>query len=174
VRVSPSADRRFFVHERQKQGRAQRYPTPVDDPLVKSPDNFAYFLLRGQVLDRFRQQFDLFAQPQRGGQELLGRHALSAQVVPQPGLAVICLSAVRKGLTGAGQIIEGTPLRRLVDLLVNPRGEADPWRLALCHMEWFPLYPGGLAGQRAHGTRQVSSTAWQVLAVLKRCAADLA
>jgi hypothetical protein len=83
-----------------------------------------------QVLDRPGEPFGLLAQPQRGGQQLVGRYALAAQVVLQPRVGP---AAAGERLARAGQVIEGTPLGRLADLLVDPRGEADfPW-FALCH-----------------------------------------
>jgi hypothetical protein len=139
VLVSPSAEHYFFIDERQEQGRTQRYPTPVHDLFVKPSDDLAYLLFRAEVLDCCGQPFDLLAQLQRGGQELLGRHALAAQVLSQP---VICFCAVRKRFAGPGQIIEGTSLRRLINSLVNPRGKADPWRLTLCHTDEFSSLPG--------------------------------
>ena len=80
----------------------------------------AYGLLGAQVMDLCGQPFGFLAQSQRGGQEPLGRHALPAQVVPQPGLAGIRFAPVRERLTGPGQIIEHTSFFRLHDLLINP------------------------------------------------------
>ena len=58
-----------------------------------------------------------------------------AQVVPQPGLAVAGLRPAGNRLARTGQAVEGTPLRRLVDLLVNPRGETGLRRLAFGHAD---------------------------------------
>ena len=49
-------------------------------------DDLADLLLGAQVRYRRGEPFDLLAQPQRDGQELLAGHALAAQVVTQPGL----------------------------------------------------------------------------------------
>ena len=131
--ASPFADHYFFIHQWHKYGRAQRGPAPIHDSPVEILDGITYLLLRVQVLHIFGQPFDFLTQLQRRRQELLCRHALSAQVVPQPGLAVIRFAPVRDRLTRAGQIIEYTSFLRLNDLLVYPRGEAHPWRLTLCH-----------------------------------------
>jgi len=130
--VPPRADEHLGVHEAQVYRRALGYPAPLKDAPVELGGRVADLLLAAQVLDLLGQPFDLLAQLQRGRQELRGRHALPVQVIPQPGLAV--LFALGKRPAGAGEIIEGTPLCRLVDLPVDPRGEADPWRLALCHV----------------------------------------
>jgi hypothetical protein len=86
-------------------------------------------LLGPQVLDGRGQPFDLLAQPQRGRQQLVAGHALTAQVVLEPGIG----PAPPGDRLARGQIVEGTPLGRLADLLIDPRGEGDfPW-FALCH-----------------------------------------
>jgi hypothetical protein len=125
VRVVPSADQAFPVQQREEYGRAGRDPAPLDDAAVEVGDDGADLLLAAQVLERLGQAFGLLAQLERGGQEIVGGHALAAQVVPQPGLGGISLSPLGQRLARARQIVEGPPLRRLVDLPVDPRGEAE-------------------------------------------------
>ena len=143
MRVPPRVDERVRVQEGEEQRRAHRDPAPLEDPPVETGGDLADLLLAAQVPDRLGQPLDLLAQPQRGRQEFLGGHALAAQIIPQPGLAVVCAWPFGKRLARAGQVIEGAPLRRLVDLLVDPRGEAHLGRFALCHpfLRYFP-FPG--------------------------------
>jgi hypothetical protein len=131
--LSPPADHFFLIDQRHEYGRAQRDTSPFHDALVKLGDRVTDLLLGAQVTDALAEPCDLLAQLQRGRQELIDPHALLAQLVTQPGQAVIRFSAVRKRLAGAGQVFEGPPLRRLLNLLVNPRGKAHPRRFALGH-----------------------------------------
>ena len=138
MRVAPSADQAFRVQEREEYGRAGRDPAPLDDAAVDIRDNGADLLLAAQVLDRLGQAFGLLAQLERGRQELVGGDALATQVVPKPGLGGIGLGPLGQRLTRARQIVEGPPLGRLVDLSVDPLGEAEVWWLAFGH-GWTPF-----------------------------------
>jgi hypothetical protein len=133
VPLAPFADQHVPIHERQEQRRAGRDPAPLDDPAVEVRDDVADVLLAGQLLDRRGQLFDLLAQQQRGGQHLVGRHALAAQVVPQPGLGGVLVGPLGQRLTRARQVIEGPPLLGLADLPVDPRGEAEVRWFAFGH-----------------------------------------
>jgi hypothetical protein len=133
ARVSPPGDHRLLVDQSHVHRRPGGKPTPLRDLPVQALDHLADLLLGPQVLDGRGQPFDLLAQPQRGGQQFVAGHAFAAQVVLQPRVGP---AAAGERLARAGQVIEGTPLSRLADLLVDPRGEADfPW-FALCHQ--FP------------------------------------
>ena len=163
----PAFDELVRVHEREEQRRAHRDPAPLEDPPVEAGGDVTDLLLAAQTLDRLGQPFDLLAQLQRGGQQRLGRHALPAQVIPQPGLGGVFLAPPGKRFTRAGEVVEGAPFRRLVDLLVDPRGEAHlgrfarrwlgPWRLVLCHpfLRYF-RFPG-----RARRVRPRRSGRWE-------------
>jgi hypothetical protein len=133
VPLAPFADQHVPVQERQEQRRAGRDPAPLDDAPVEVRDDVADLLLTAQFLDRGGQLLDLLAQLERGGQERLARHALAAQVVAQPGLGGIFVGPFGQRLTRARQVVEGPSLRRLVDLPVDPRGEAELRWLALGH-----------------------------------------
>jgi hypothetical protein len=122
------------VDEPQGNRRALGNPAPLDYLPVDFRGDVADLLLAAQFVDRLGQPLDLLAQPQRGRQQLLGRYALAAQVVPEPALAVIVVRPPGQGLTRAWKVVESTPLRGLVDLLVDPRGEAHVGRLAFGHV----------------------------------------
>src|SRR5580700_971971 len=139
-RVPPPGHHGCLVDKRQVHRRALRDPAPRQDPPVKARDDLAHLLLRTQILHRLGQPLDLLAQPERGGQELFGRHALPPQVIPQPGLAIVGLGPLGKRLARTRQVIEGTALCRLIDPLVDPGGEADLWRLAFYHADG-PSWP---------------------------------
>jgi len=98
---------------------------------VEAPDDLADLVLGVQVTDRRGEPFGLLAQPQRDGQQLVGGHALTPQVILQPGLSPAAPAGDR--LARPWQVIEGTPVGRLGDLLVDPRDEADLSRFALSH-----------------------------------------
>jgi hypothetical protein len=140
MRVVPSADQAFRVQEREEYGRPGGDPAPLDDAAVEVRDDGADLLLATQILDRLGQAFNLLAQLERGGQDLVGGHALAAQVIPQPGLGGIGLGPPGQRLARARQIVEGSPLGRLVDLPVDPRGEAEVRWLAFGH-GWIPPPP---------------------------------
>jgi hypothetical protein len=72
VPLAPLAEQQVPVHQRQEQGRAGRDPAPFDDPAVEVRDDVADLLLAAQVLDRRGQLLDFLAQPERGGQHLVG------------------------------------------------------------------------------------------------------
>jgi hypothetical protein len=120
VRLAPPGDHGLGVHQRHEDGRAKRYPAPGHDPPVEVPGDVADLLLAGQAGGGFGQCLDLLAQLQRRGQELVGRHALPAQVIAQPGLTVVGFSPLGQRLAGARQVVECSPLLRLADLLVDP------------------------------------------------------
>jgi hypothetical protein len=141
LRGSPAFQHVVQVDKGDEDGRADRDAPPLKDPPVEVADDLTDVVLRahvadGPVADRLGQSLDLPAQPQRGGQELLGGHSLAPCVVAQPCLAVVRV-AIRlelKRLARPGQVVEHPALFGLSDLLVDPRGEAHPLRLALCHL----------------------------------------
>jgi hypothetical protein len=120
VRLAPPGDHGLGVRERHEDGRAQRDPAPGRDPLVEFPGGVADLLFGGHAGGVFGQPLDLPAQLQRGGQELVGRPALPAHVLAQPGLTVVGFPAPGQRLSGARQVVEGPSLLRLADLLVDP------------------------------------------------------
>jgi len=128
--VPPPCDHGFLVDQPQVHRRSGGDPAPLQDAPVEAADDLADLRLGVQVPDRLGEPLDFLAQPQRSGQHFLGGHALAAQVVLQPGVGP---SSARDRLARPGQVVEGTPLGRLGDLLVDPRGEGDfPW-FALSH-----------------------------------------
>jgi hypothetical protein len=120
VRLAPPGDHGLGVHQRHEDGRAHRDPAPCHDPPVEFPGHVADLLLGRHAGGGFGQPLDLLAQLQRGGQEFVGRHALPAQVLAQPGLTVVGFPPLGQRLAGARQVVEGSPLLRLADLLVDP------------------------------------------------------
>jgi hypothetical protein len=137
MRVPPPGDHRVLVNQTKVYRRAVGDPAPLRDPPVEALDHRTDLVLGAQVLDRLGQPLDLLAQPQRGWQQLVAGDALAAQVVLQPGVGP---AAAGDRLARAGQVVEGTPLGRLADLLVDPRGETDFPRFALSHAD-NPLSP---------------------------------
>jgi hypothetical protein len=115
--------------------------------VIKLRHGVADLVLRAEARHALGQPLALAAQLQRRGQELVGRHTLLVQLVPQPGQAVVRLAPVRQRLARARQIVEGAPFLCLLDLLVDPRREAHSRRLAFRHAAIFsaPLFsrPGG-------------------------------
>jgi hypothetical protein len=131
-RVPPAGDHRFLVDQPQVNRRPGGDPAPLADPPVEVPDDLADLVLGVQVPGRLGEPFGLLAQPQRGGQQLVGGRALAAQVILQPGVDP---APAGDGLARPRQVVEGTPVGRLGDLLVDPRGEADLPRFALSHAD---------------------------------------
>jgi len=109
-RLAPALRQRLLIHHRHEHRRTDRDPTPLRDPVIELARGIACLLLRRQVLDRLGQLLDLLAQPQRGGQQHVGGHALPAQVVPQPGLALVGLAPPGERLAGTWQVIERAAL----------------------------------------------------------------
>jgi hypothetical protein len=116
---APDRDHRVGIGERHEDGRADREPPPLHDPLVELGHRVPHPFLTGQLTDRVGQPLDLLAQLERGGQAVLHRAALAPDVVAHPGLAVE-LAPVRQRLASTGKVIECAPLGRLADLLIYP------------------------------------------------------
>jgi len=142
-RVPPPAEHRFLVDQPQVHRRPGGDPAPLQYSQVEAPDDLADLVLGVQVPDRLGEPFGLLAQPQRGGQQVVGGHALTPQEILQPGLGPAAAAGDR--LARARQVIEGTLVGRLGDPLVDPRGEADLSRFALSHAGF---HASGGAGQR--------------------------
>jgi hypothetical protein len=120
VCLAPPGDHGLGVHQRHEDGRAQRDPAPGHDPPVEFPGHLADLLLGGHAGGVLGQPLDFLAQLQRRGQEFVGRHALPAHVLAQPVLTVVGFPPLGQRLSGARQVVEGSPLLRLADLLVDP------------------------------------------------------
>src|SRR5262249_56665550 len=119
--VTPSPDQQLLIDKRHEYGRVKRQPTPIHNPLIKLRHGVAHRTLSAEIRHPFRAPFGILAQPQRSRQELFCGHALSAHVIPQPGLTEIRFSRVWKGPALPRQIIEKAPLLRLVNLLAGAR-----------------------------------------------------
>src|SRR6201996_8550396 len=130
----PGLDRLIFLDQRDRDGRAvDAVAPPVQDPGVELSHRLADLLVRAQAERPRLQPLSLAPQPERGGQHLLGGHALPAQLVPQPDLGEIRLAAGGQRLTGAGQVVEHPASFGLGDLVINPGREAVLGRFALSH-----------------------------------------
>jgi hypothetical protein len=99
------------------------------------PDDLADILLGAQFPERVRQSFGFLAQSERDRQHFLGRDALAVQVVTQPGVPAQGPPGQR--LARTGQVVELAALLRLVNLPVDPRGEADLLGFTFCHPSPF-------------------------------------
>src|SRR5215472_7154125 len=137
--VTPPAGHKLLIDQGHEYGRAKRQPTPIHNPLIKLRNGLAHLTLGAEIRHSFREPLGILPQSQRSRQELFCGHALSAHPIPQPGLTEIRFSRVWKGLARPRQVIEKAPLLRLVNLLINPRGEAHPRRFTLRHADTLSL-----------------------------------
>ena len=139
LRVAPPVDHQLLIDQRHEYWRAKRQPTPIYNPLIKLGHGLAQRAFSAEIRNPLREPLGILAQPQRSRQELFCGHALPAHPIPQPGLTEIGFSRVWKGLALTREIIEKAPLLGLANLLINPRGKANPRRFTLRHPDTLSL-----------------------------------
>jgi hypothetical protein len=133
---APAGDEVVGVDQADVDGRADGDAPPLDDAPVELGGGLADLRLGAELPRRLRQPLHLPPQPQRGGQHLLGGHALPAGVIAQPRLPVVTVGGTGpqvKRLAGAGQVVEHTAPLGVGYLLVDPGAELHLRRLALGH-----------------------------------------
>ncbi len=114
------------VDQRDVHRRADRDAAPLRDAPVEVGGRVAYFLLGAHVRDGIQQPGPFLAQLQRRRQQLVRGDAFAAQLLADPALAVV-VGVLWQRLSRAGQVIEGTLLLCLLDLLVDPGREIQAW-----------------------------------------------